>query len=219
MKISVLTLFPEMISQALNYSITGRALKKKLLELKAVNLRDFGLGNYKQVDDKPYGGGVGMILRIDVINKALQSLRHCEEPADSAGTKQSHRIILLDPKGKKYNQATARRLSKYDHLILICGHYEGVDARVDSLADETISIGNYILTGGEIPALVLIDSITRLLPDVLSPEATANESFSNPSSLEAPQYTRPEEFHGLKVPEVLLSGNPKKIKEWREKLI
>lgn len=217
MKISILTLFPEMFNGPFDSSIVKRAQTQKKLELNFVNLRDFGLGKYKQVDDRPYGGGVGMIMRVDVIASALASPK-----SKVQSSKFQERIILLDPKGKTFNQAMARKYAKLDHLILICGHYEGVDARVNKLVDESISVGDYILTGGEIPTMVIVDSVTRLLLGVLSkPEAIKNESFSHPTShiphptLEYPQYTRPEEFQGLKVPKVLLSGNPKKIKEWQ----
>ena len=227
MKISILTLFPEMFTGPFDFSIVKRARTQKKLELNFVNLRNFGLGKYKQVDDRPYGGGVGMVMRVDVIDKALsqtakghlRGVRMHSSDGGGIGGQNTERIILLDPKGKKFNQAMARRLSKLDHLILICGHYEGVDARVDKLVDEKISIGNYILTGGEIPGMVIVDSVARLLPGVLSkPEAIKYESFSLGSQLEQPQYTRPEEFKGLKVPKVLLSGNPKKIEEWQESI-
>ncbi len=212
MKISVLTLFPEMILRPLEYSIVGRAIKQKVLNLSLVNIRDFGRGKYKAVDDRPYGGGVGMIMRVDVLDKAIQSSK-----LQSPRTKMNEKVILLDPKGKTYNQQIARRFSKLDHLILVCGHYEGVDERVKKLVDEVISIGDYVLTGGEIPAMVIIDSIARLLPGALAKkEATQNESFSKASTLEYPQYTRPEEYKNTAVPKVLLSGNHKKIEEWRK---
>jgi len=212
MKITVLTLFPEVFVSPLSYSIIKRAIDKKILEVNFVNIRDFGIGKYKAVDDRPYGGGVGMILRVDVIDKAIVNSK-----LKTVNRKIREKIVLLDPKGKLFNQQIARRYSKLDHLILVCGHYEGVDERVKKLVDETVSIGNYILTGGEIPALVLIDAISRLIPGVLSKkEAIENESFSKPKILEYPQYTRPSNYHGMKVPKILLSGNHKKIDHWRK---
>lgn len=204
MKISILTLFPEMMKGPFDHSIIKRAVEKKLVEIEYVNIRDFGIGKHKIVDDKPYGGGVGMVLRIDVIDKALQNVK-CQE-----------RIILLDPRGEKFTQQKAEELAKLDHLILICGHYEGVDERVKNLIDESISIGNYVLTGGELPAMVIVDSVVRLIPGVLAkPQATALESFSKRGYLEHPQYTRPRSFKGWEVPEILLSGNHRKIEEWK----
>ncbi len=213
MKITVLTLFPEMFSYPFNLSIIARAIKKKILELKFVNLRDFGRGKYRAVDDHPYGGGVGMIMRVDVIASALANSK-----LKTQNSKLREKTVLLDPKGKRFDQKMARHFSKIDHLILVCGHYEGVDERVKKLADETVSIGDYVLTGGEIPAMVIVDSVSRLLPGVLAKkEATKNESFSQPQILEYPQYTRPEKYQGMTVPKVLLSGNHKKIEEWRQK--
>lgn len=241
MKISILTLFPQMFSGCFEYSIIKRAVDKKLLKIDFVDIRDFGLGPHKMVDDRPYGGGVGMIMRVDVIDKALQSLRHprhsglsritSNHPTDSGVSASwrfprmtKERIVLLDPKGKTFNQAMARKYAKLDHLILICGHYEGVDERVKKLVDEVVSIGDYILTGGEIPAMVITDSVARLIPGVLSkPEAIKNESFSHLTShishltLEYPQYTRPEKYQNMAVPKILLSGNHKEIDEWRHR--
>lgn len=205
MQISVLTLFPESITNSL-HSIVKRAVDQKILKLNCVNIRDFAKDKYKSVDDHPYGGGVGMIMK-------------CQPIFDAVASCPPGRIILLDPAGKKYTQKDARRLSKYKHIILISGHYEGVDQRIkDHLADEIISIGDYVLTCGDIPALVIIDSITRLLPGVLKKEATENESFSTRENLlEYPQYTRPQDFNGHKVPKILLSGNHKEIQKWRER--
>lgn len=190
-----------MFAGPFDYSIIKRAQEKKLVEINFVHIRDFASDRYKSVDDHPYGGGVGMIMRVDVVDRALQNLR---------GKK-----ILLDPRGETFTQQKARALSKLDDLILICGHYEGVDERVRQLVDETLSIGDYVLTGGEIPAMVIVDSLVRLLPGVLKTEATKNESFSPSQGLEYPQYTRPEEYKGMRVPELLLSGNHKKINAWR----
>lgn len=207
MKFTIVTLFPDMFSSVFDYSIVKRAQEKHQIELNLVNLRDFATDKYGTVDDHPYGGGVGMIMKVDVIDRALESVKK--------ETALPRKIILLDPKGEKYDQKMARNLTKLKHLILICGHYEGVDGRVDKLVHGKVSIGDYVLTGGEIPAMVLIDSVTRLLPEVLSkPTATKNESFTT-DSLEAPQYTRPADYKGMKVPEILLSGDHRKIEEWK----
>lgn len=209
MKITILTLFPEMFDGPLNYSIVKRAKEQGLVTMNLVNIRDFASDSYKTVDDHPYGGGTGMIMKVDVIDRALQ---HVTRNTQHVTTKK----ILLDPRGKPYNQKKARELAKLDHLVLICGHYEGVDERVSSLVDERISIGPYILTGGELPAMIIADSITRLLPGVLSKsDAVKNESFSETMKLEHPQYARPRTYKKLSVPVVLLSGDHKKIRTWR----
>jgi tRNA (guanine37-N1)-methyltransferase len=209
MKISIITLFPEMFTPILNTSILGRAQKKGKIEFELINLRDFGDGPHQIVDDRPYGGGVGMVLKVDILAKALQSIK-------KVGNTKPY-VILTAASGKLYKQVRAGELSKLDHLIIVCGHYEGVDQRfIDKYIDEEISIGDYVLTGGELPAMVIIDSITRLIPGVLEkPEAVEKESFSNANLLEGPQYTRPEEFDGEKVPEVLLSGNHGEVDKWR----
>ena len=205
MKIDILTLFPDMFKGPLTESIMWRAQDKKFAEINIHDLRKWAIDERGSVDDKPYGGGAGMILRVDVIEPAIKELK-----------KKGSKVILLDARGEKYTQKKAQELSKSGHLILICGHYEGVDHRtIEHLADEIISIGDYVLTGGEIPAMVLTDSIVRLIPGVIKPESLAEESFSN-LDLEYPQYTRPEEYKGWKVPEVLLSGNHKKIEKWRK---
>lgn len=221
MKISIITLFPEMFTPILNTSILGRAQKKGLVTFELINLRDFGEGIHKVVDDRPYGGGAGMVLKADVLAKAVK-LAISRSPLAIRSKKQT--VILMSASGTPYKQKMAQELSKLDHLVIICGHYEGVDQRfIDQYADEEISIGDYVLTGGEIPAMVIADSIVRLLPGVLEkPEATQNESFSmnyelltNNLLLEHPQYTRPEEFDGKKVPKVLLCGNHAEIAKWR----
>lgn len=208
MKITIITLFPEVFDNVLSHSILGRAQKKGLVEYKLLNHRDFGIGNHKVVDDKPYGGGAGMLLKVDVLKKAIDTAR-----LNIAGEK----VVLLDPQGKKYQQSIAESFSKLKHLILVCGHYEGFDARIKQYVDLEISVGDYVLTGGEIPAMAIIDSITRLIPGVLKdPEATRKESFSESSSgriLEGDQYTRPEIFEGVAVPPEYLSGNPIVIDE------
>ncbi|OGH11236.1 MAG: tRNA (guanosine(37)-N1)-methyltransferase TrmD [Candidatus Levybacteria bacterium RIFCSPHIGHO2_01_FULL_36_15] len=193
-----------------NHSIIKRAQKEKLIKIKFINLRDFGIGTHRTVDDRPYGGGTGMILRVDVVDKAVQSAKEDD---------MSGKVVLLDPKGKTYNQKTAENFSKLTHLILICGHYEGYDERIRNFVDEEISVGDYVLSGGEIPAMLIVDSVARLIPDVLKKQnATSLESFSKIGStriLEYPQYTRPGVYKGKKVPEILLSGDLKKIEEYR----
>lgn len=199
MTVSILTLFPEMFAP-LNYSIVKRAQEKKKLEIAIINIRSFATDAYKTVDDHPYGGGVGMVMRVDIIDRALQTVKG--------------RKILLDPQGKQYTQEKARELSKLDHLVLICGRYEGVDERVRGLVDEEISIGDYVVTGGEIPAMVIVDSVARLIRGVLPAGAIESESFSQ-KLLEYPQYTRPEEYKGMKVPDILTSGHHAEIEKWR----
>jgi len=208
MKISIITLFPKMISGFFEESIVKRAMTKKLVEIEIINLRDFAIDDYGTVDDRPYGGGVGMILRVDVIHKAISKIKN-----------RKSKIVLTSPKGKVFDQKKAQEYSKLDHLIIISGHYEDVDARVQDFVDEEISMGDFILTGGEIPASAIVDSVVRLIPGVLKKEqATISESFNinGKKILEYPQYTRPEEFMGKKVPEVLLNGDHKKIEEWKE---
>ncbi len=211
MRISILTLFPDMFVGPFDASIVKRAKEKKLVELSFHNIRDFASDSYKTVDDKPYGGGAGMVMRVDVVDRALAYVRNSYSPKKT-------RTVLLDPQGSPYTQKTAQRLSQIEHLILVCGHYEGIDARIRALVDEELSIGDYVLTGGEIPAMVVVDSIVRLLPGVLKKtEATLVESFSGtPPLLEFPQYTRPAEYKGKSVPTVLLSGNHQDIARWRD---
>jgi len=193
MKFDVLTLFPEMFD-VLNQSIIGRAKEKNLIEINLINIRDFSKDKHKKVDDTPYGGGAGMVMKADVVYDAFKSL-------DAKNAK----VIYMSPQGKKLDQSKVIELSKEDHLIILCGHYEGIDQRVlDRIVDEEISIGDYVLTGGELPAMVLVDSVSRYKDGVLSTESIQEESFSN-GILEYPQYTRPEVFEGVKVPEVLLS--------------
>lgn len=206
MKIDIITLFPEMFSGPFSSSIISRAVKKGLVTINTHNLRSWANDKRGTVDDRPFGGGPGMILMVEPLDKALKALG-----ADKA------RTILLDPTGKPFNQASAKRLSHFSRLIFVCGHYEGVDERVKAhLVDEVISIGDYVLTGGELPAMVVIDSLIRLLPGVLGKdESTHDESF-NHHLLEYSQYTRPAEYRGWKVPKELLSGNHQKIKDWKE---
>lgn len=204
MKFDVLTLFPEMFDN-LKQSIIGRAQEKELIEINTTNIRDFSKNKHKKVDDTPYGGGAGMVMMPDVVYDAYQSVK-----TDKA------KVIYMSPQGKKLDQKKVEDLSKESHLIILCGHYEGIDQRVvDKIVDEEISIGDYVLTGGEIPAMVLIDSVSRYVKGVLKEDSIKEESFSN-GLLEYPQYTRPEVFEGEKVPEVLLSGNHQNIDKWRK---
>lgn len=213
MKIQVITLFPEMFEGVLNSSMLWKAQEKKLVEYELINLRDFGIGPRKQVDDTPYGGGDGMVLRIEPLKAAIDTATSNKQQA----TSKKRRVILMTPRGQKFSQTKARELTKLDNLILICGRYEGYDERITEFVDEQISIGDYVLTGGELPAMVVIDAVTRLIPGVLGGETSAErESFSQAGVVEYPQYTRPEEFQGMKVPEVLLSGNHAKIEKWRK---
>lgn len=205
MKFTVLTLFPEMFVGPFDHSIIKRAKEKKLIEIDYLNIRDFATDSHKSVDDHPYGGGIGMVMKVDVVDRAIQKVKQLG----------SQKVILLDPRGRTYTQQVAKDLTQYQHLALLCGHYEGFDERIRLLVDETISIGDYVVTGGEIPTMMIVDSVTRLLPEVLTQEdATTLESFSE-GLLEYPQYTRPPEYQGMKVPEILLSGNHAKIKEWQ----
>ena len=207
MHISILTLFPDMFGGPFDHSIVKRAKAKDQVTIRLTNIRDFAGDKYKTVDGHPYGGGIGMVLRVDVVDRAIQSVHRESE---------TEKIVLLDAGGTPYTQSNAKALSTISHLILICGHYEGVDHRIRSLVDEEISIGDYILTGGEIPAMVLVDSIVRLLPGVLAkPEATERESFTR-QILEYPQYTEPQRYKNMTVPSVLLSGNHKEIEAWRK---
>lgn len=204
MKFSVLTLFPDMFSP-LKQSIIGKAIEDKKIELNLINIRDFSKDKHKKVDDTPYGGGAGMVMKADVVYDAYEYIK--DEKA---------KVIFLSPQGKTLNQNKVKELATEEHIILLCGHYEGIDQRViDEIVDEEISIGDYVLTGGELPAMVLIDSVSRYVEGVLSKDSIKEESFTN-NLLEYPQYTRPEIFHGIKVPEVLLSGHHENIKKWRE---
>jgi len=207
MQIDILTLFPEMFQGPLNESLLKKAQIKGLLSFNLVNIRDFTSDKHQTADDTPYGGGTGMVMKVDVINQALGS-RH-----KAQGT----RTILLCPRGKKLTQAKVNELAKEKHLTLICGHYEGVDERVSELVDEEISIGDYVLTGGELPAMVLIDAVARHIPGVVKEkDSVANDSFYD-GILDHPSYTKPEEFNGQEVPEVLLSGHHKQINAWRRR--
>ena len=204
MKFDVLTLFPEMFN-TLNQSIIGKAIEKSIININLINIRDFSKNKHKKVDDTPYGGGAGMVIKPDVVYDAYKSIHD-----------ENAKVIYMSPQGKKLNQEKVEELAKERHLIILCGHYEGIDQRVlDEIVDEEISIGDYVLTGGELPAMVLIDSVSRYIEGVLTHESIAEESFSN-GLLEYPQYTRPEVFNGIKVPEVLLSGHHENINKWRK---
>ena len=204
MKFDVLTLFPEMF-EILNQSIIGKAKEKELINISLINIRDFSKDKHKKVDDTPYGGGAGMVIRPDVVYEAYKSISDIENA----------KVIYMSPQGNILNQKKVEDLSKNKHLVILCGHYEGIDQRVlDKIVDEEISIGDYVLTGGEIPAMVLIDSVSRYVEGVLNQESVKEESFSN-GLLEYPQYTRPEIFEGEKVPEILLSGHHQNIEKWR----
>lgn len=205
MKFDILTLFPEMFDIIKN-SIIGKAIEKKLIEINTINIRDFSKDKHKKVDDTPYGGGAGMVMMPDVVYDAYMSIKD----------KKNAKVIYLSPKGNVLNQNKIEALSKEEHIILLCGHYEGIDQRVlDEIVDEEISIGDYVLTGGELPAMVLIDTVSRYVSGVLNKESVDEESFSN-GLLEYPHYTRPEVFLNKKVPKVLLSGHHKNIKKWRD---
>jgi len=209
MRFDILTLFPEMFSSPFQESILAKAIEKGLIEVRTINIRDFALDKHRIVDDAPYGGGQGMVMKVEPIVRAIEQVKS-EDP--------SVRTIYLTPEGKPLNQEMARQLSSRSHLILLCGRYEGVDERVRELfIDEEISIGDYVLTGGELAAMVLIDAVSRLLPGVLGSDRSAEEDSFFGSLLEYPQYTRPASFRGYEVPEVLLSGNHQAISLWRRK--
>ena len=229
MKIDILTLFPDMFAGPFGESIIKRAIQKNKVEIEIHNLRKWSKDKHKTVDGKPFGGGAGMVMMVEVLDKAVRELKKTQgsEPsfprergvqtADGSEPPRP-RVIFLTPQGKPYKQEKARELSEVDHIIFICGHYEGIDERIrESLVDEEISIGDYVLTGGEIPTMVVVDSIVRLLPGVLGNEESIKDESFGSNLLEYPQYTRPADYKGMKVPEVLLSGHHKEIEEWRKK--
>ena len=203
MKFDVLTLFPEMF-EPLKQSIIKRAVEKNLIDINLINIRDFSEDKHNKVDDTPYGGGAGMVLRCEPIYETIDAIK----------TEDSY-IIIMDPTGITYKQAKAKELSTKKHLIIICGHYEGFDERIKLLADEIISIGDFVLTGGELPAMMITDSIVRLISEVINKESLESESFTD-NLLDYPTYTKPEEYRGMKVPSILLSGNHQKIDEYRK---
>lgn len=208
MNYHVLTLFPEMIENGMNTSITGRAITKGLLSLEAINIRDFAFNKHQKVDDYPYGGGAGMLMQAEPVYLSYESI------AERIGRKP--RVIFLTPQGKTFNQDMAKEFALEEDLVFLCGHYEGIDERVlEEIVTDYVSIGDYVLTGGELPAMVMMDSISRMVPSVLNnQESGETESFSG-NLLEYPQYSRPEEWHGKKVPEVLLSGHHANVDKWR----
>lgn len=208
MKIQLISLFPEMFPPALNASMLFKAQDKGIVEFSYINLREFGLGPRKQVDDTPYGGGDGMLLKPDPLFAAVEQAKKADPEA---------LVVLMTPRGKRLRQPKVQELAKAGKgLIIICARYEGYDERITTVVDLQLSVGDYILTGGEIPAMVLVDSVVRLLPGVLGGDKSAEiESFSDGETLEFPQYTRPEEYKGMKVPDVLLSGNHAEIAKWR----
>ena len=207
-KFTIITLFREAIEPYLKASMMWKAIDKGLAEFDFVNLRDFGLGPHKSVDDTPYGGGDGMLLRCEPVFAAIESVKAKDPEA---------KVILPTPVGEIWDQSKAKEFAKDSHYIILCPHYEGYDERILSLVDYKISLGKYVLTGGELPALIIVDSVVRLIPGVLGGEMSAEiESFSEGNNLEYPQYTRPEDFRGMKVPEVLLSGNHGEIAKWRQ---
>jgi tRNA (guanine37-N1)-methyltransferase len=205
-KFDIITLFPEVITKHLEYLPFRKAISEQKIEVNVINLRDYAIDKRGTVDDKPYGGGTGMILRIEPIYDALKTLNLSDA-----------RVVVTTPSGKRWKQNLAVEFSKEQHIVIICGRYEGIDARVEeNLATDKISIGDYVLSGGELPALIMMESITRLIPGVLEKESALSEESFNDENLEYPQYTRPEDFNGWKVPETLLSGNHAQIKKWRD---
>lgn len=208
MNYHVLTLFPEMIENGMNTSITGRAITKGLLSLEAINIRDFAFNKHQKVDDYPYGGGAGMLMQAEPVYLSYESI------TERIGRKP--RVIFLTPQGKTFNQDMAKEFALEEDLVFLCGHYEGIDERVlEEIVTDYVSIGDYVLTGGELPAMVMMDSISRMVPGVMNnQESGETESFSG-NLLEYPQYSRPEEWHGKKVPEVLLSGHHANVDKWR----
>ncbi|MFB8449082.1 tRNA (guanosine(37)-N1)-methyltransferase TrmD [Enterococcus thailandicus] len=210
MKIDVLTLFPKMFEGPMGESIIGKAVDKGLLDINVSNFREYSDNKHQTVDDYPYGGGAGMLLKVQPIYDNLKAI-------DEANPTVKKRVILLDPAGKQFNQAMAEEFSQEEQLVFICGHYEGYDERIRTLVTDEVSLGDYVLTGGELGAMVMIDATVRLLPDVLGNQTSAQTDSYSTGLLEHPQYTRPAEFKGMKVPDVLTNGNHKLIEEWQLK--
>jgi len=207
MKIAIVTLFPEMFSPILGASMMWKAQKEKLVKFEIVDLRKFGIGPRKQVDDTPYGGGAGMVLKPEPVFAAVKAAKKKLPKA---------KVILMTPRGEKFTQISAKKLSKLSEVIILCGHYEGFDERITKLVDIEISVGDYILTGGELPAMTVVDAMVRLIPGVLGDKQSSHDESFSQGLLEYPQYTRPDDFEGMKVPEVLLGGNHNKIMVWRK---
>ncbi|EOH96310.1 tRNA (guanine-N(1)-)-methyltransferase [Enterococcus pallens ATCC BAA-351] len=210
MRIDILTLFPRMFEGPLGESIIGKAVEKDLLEINVHNFRDYSANKHQQVDDYPYGGGAGMLLKVQPIYDNLKAI-------EEATGNQTKRVILLDPAGKPFNQKMAEEFANEEQLVFICGHYEGYDERIRSMVTDEVSLGDYVLTGGELGAMVMIDATVRLLPEVLGNQSSAKTDSHSTGLLEHPQYTRPAEFNGMKVPEVLMNGNHRLIEEWQLK--
>lgn len=209
MRFTVITIFPQLVEDYFKEGILSRALKKKQVQLRTISPRKFAKDRHQTVDDIPYGGGAGLVMKVEPLVKAIKFVTKA---------KRKRRIILLDPRGKRFIQKEAKRLSGYEELVFICGRYEGVDERIKYYIDEKMSVGDFVLMGGELGAMTMMEAVARLIPDVLHhPESAVNESFSQGSNLEHPQYTRPEVFEGHKVPPVLLSGNHGKVAGWRKK--
>ena len=213
MKFHIMTLFPEMVEQGLRTSIIGRAEQKGLLSIQAVNIRDYAFNKHQSVDDYPYGGGAGMLMQAEPVYQCYKAV--CQETKEGLEGKKP-RLVYLSPQGRTFNQNIAEEFAQEEELILLCGHYEGIDERVlEEIVTDYVSIGDYVLTGGELPSMVMIDAISRMVPGVLSnQESGETESFAG-NLLEYPQYSRPEEWHGRKVPSVLLSGHHKNVDQWR----
>ena len=224
MHFHILTLFPEMVMDGLNTSITGRAVKNGYITIEATNIRDFAENKHGHVDDYPYGGGAGMVMQPGPVYRAYEHVRNAvnerrsrEKDVSGVGEAGRLRVIYMTPQGRVFNQSIAEELAKEEDIVLLCGHYEGIDERVlEMIVTDNLSIGDYVLTGGELPAMVVIDTVSRLVPGVLNNDASAEFETFHDSLLEYPQYTRPEEFMGRKVPEVLLSGHHKNIETWRQ---
>ena len=212
MRFHVMTLFPDMINNAMNTSITGRAIESGVLSINAVDIRDYTLDKHKRVDDYPYGGGAGMVMQ-------AQPVVDCYKAIVKDNDIKKPRVIFLTPQGRTFNQEIARELAKEEDLIFLCGHYEGIDERaIELIVTDNISIGDYVLTGGEMPAMIMMDCISRLVPGVLGNESSASDESFSDGLLEYPQYTRPETFEGKTVPEVLLSGHHANINKWRHEM-
>lgn len=224
MHFHVLTLFPEMVMDGLNTSITGRAVKNGYITIEATNIRDFAENKHGHVDDYPYGGGAGMVMQPGPVYRAYEHVRNAvnerrsrEKDGFGVGEPGRLRVIYMTPQGRVFNQSIAEELAKEEDIVLLCGHYEGIDERVlEMIVTDNLSIGDYVLTGGELPAMVVIDTVSRLVPGVLNNDVSAEFETFHDNLLEYPQYTRPEEFMGRKVPEVLLSGHHKNIEAWRQ---
>ena len=219
MQFYIMTLFPDMVMDGLNTSIIGRAMEKGLLDIEAVNIRDYAFNKHNSVDDYPYGGGAGMLMQAEPVYQCYEAVKKKIEAKallSNPGTRKSPRVIYLSPQGKTFNQTMAEEFAQEEDLVFLCGHYEGIDERaLENIVTDFVSIGDYVLTGGELPAMVVIDTVSRLVPGVLNNEESAEtESFSD-GLLEYPQYTRPADYNGKAVPEVLLSGHHANIEKWR----